>query len=76
MFHNNTSKFTFKYEDINTQFESPNTVITIEVNGNQTREELIGHFQAFLLASGFSLPEGASLGYEYEDNLSVGCCVE
>jgi hypothetical protein len=41
--------------------------IVMETPSNPTLPELISHFEDFILGSTFTLPKGATLGYEYED---------
>jgi hypothetical protein len=42
--------------------------VNVMIHEDSTLGEVCEAFEGFLLALGFSFPEGARLGFEYEDN--------
>jgi hypothetical protein len=47
---------------------SPQINLAITVNEDVSLNEMCEAFEGFLLALGFSFPDGAHLGFEYKDN--------
>jgi hypothetical protein len=52
--------------DLSNPTKPDHHVVNVEFYGT-TVEELCENFESFLKACGYSLPEGAHIGYEYED---------
>ena len=46
---------------------APHTTVHFNMFTDATLPEAIESFERFLLALGYSLPEGAHLGYEYDE---------
>lgn len=43
--------------------------VSMTVGGQSELREVIEAFELFLIAIGYRLPDGASLGFEYEDDV-------
>ena len=50
-----------------TRFNEGNPLVSITISQECDLSEVIEAFESFLVAVGYSLPDGAHLGYEYED---------
>jgi hypothetical protein len=55
-----------KYHTFNIKAINP-AVVSMEVSEEMTLPEIIEAFEAFLYAVGYRLPDGATLGYEWDN---------
>ena len=56
------------------RWRDQNARVSMTIGCQSELREVIEAFELFLIAIGYSLPDGASLGYEYEDEQSVCAC--
>ena len=61
----------FKFTTVAEEGDGNRASVTMEMHEDSTTFEMMENFQGFLQALGYILPEGAEIGYVYEDD---DCC--